>query len=94
MVLGSSRQRAVLAGADSLDAVGHLTDGLRALAPAAERRGVTILMEPLAPQLCNVVNTLAQAMTIVRAVNSPAVQTIFDTHNTAAKERPFELLDP
>jgi sugar phosphate isomerase/epimerase len=49
-------------------------------------------MEPLAPQLCNIVNTLAEAMAIVRAVNSPAVQTIFDTHNTAAEKRPMDEL--
>jgi sugar phosphate isomerase/epimerase len=42
-------------------------------------------MEPLAPHLCNVVNTLAEAVSIVRAVDSPAVQTILDTHNTAGE---------
>ena len=40
------------------------------MAPLALNRGVTILMEPLAPHLCNVINTLEEAMTVVRAVNS------------------------
>jgi hypothetical protein len=46
----------------------------------------------LAPQLCNVVTTLEEAVAIIRAVGSPAVQTIFDTHNTAAEARPLPAL--
>jgi sugar phosphate isomerase/epimerase len=49
-------------------------------------------MEPLAPHLCNVVNTLRETMGMVRSINSPAVQTIFDTHNTAAEQQPPEVL--
>jgi sugar phosphate isomerase/epimerase len=85
MVLGSARQREASAGASPRDAVARLTEGLHGLSALAERRRVCILVEPLAPHLCNVVNTLAQAMDIVRAVGSPAVQTIFDTHNTAGE---------
>jgi len=61
-------------------------------APLAEQRSVRILIEPLAPQLCNVVTTLEEAMAIIRAVKSPAVRTIFDTHNTAAEARPLPAL--
>jgi len=39
--------------------VARLTEGLHKVAPAAEKAGVCILMEPLAPHLCNVVHTLA-----------------------------------
>jgi D-psicose/D-tagatose/L-ribulose 3-epimerase len=92
MVLGSSKQRAVIDGVTPRTATERLKDGLHDLAPAAEERNVAILMEPLAPHLCNVVNTLAEAMGIVRAVNSPAIQTIFDTHNTAAEKQPVEAL--
>jgi sugar phosphate isomerase/epimerase len=92
MVLGSSKQRAVLEGSSVETAVGHLTEGLARIAPAAEKHGVTILMEPLAPHLCNLVNTLAEALRIVRAVNSPAVQTMLDTHNTAAEKLPLDAL--
>jgi D-psicose/D-tagatose/L-ribulose 3-epimerase len=92
MVLGSSKQRAALPGTTPQDAVARLTEGLQKIAPVAQRRGVFVLMEPLAPQLCNIVNTLAEAMAIVRAVDSPAVQTIFDTHNTAAEKRPLDEL--
>lgn len=92
MVLGSSKQREAIGGVTPADAAKRIAEGLHQLAPHAESRGVSIAMEPLAPQLCNVVNTLAEAMAIVHAVDSPAVQTIFDTHNTAAEKLPVDVL--
>jgi sugar phosphate isomerase/epimerase len=92
MVLGSSKQRQAIGGCTPQDAVARLIEGLRGIAPTAEKAGVCILMEPLPPPACNIVNTLAEAMEVVRAVNSPAVQTIFDTHNTAAEQQPPEVL--
>ena len=92
MVLGSSKQRATVDGATQAEAVQRLKDGLPGLTQNAELRGVSILMEPLAPNLCNVVNTLAEALEIVRYVKSPAVQTILDTHNTAAETLPIDVL--
>jgi sugar phosphate isomerase/epimerase len=92
MVLGSSKQRAAIGGTTPDVAAQRLTEGLTGLAPHAEKRNVTILMEPLAPHQCNVVIVLGEALKIVRAVNSPAVQTILDTHNTAAEKTPLDQL--
>ena len=92
MVLGSSKQREAIQGATPHDAAGRLADGLHALAPQAEKRGVVLLMEPLAPHLCNVIQNLSEAMTIVRAVDSPAVRTMFDCHNTAGETQPLPVL--
>jgi D-psicose/D-tagatose/L-ribulose 3-epimerase len=92
LVLGSAKQRSAVDGAAPSDATRRLIDGLSALAPHAMERGVIILMEPLAPHLCNVVNTLEEAMRVVRNVNSPAVGTMLDTHNTAAETKPLDLL--
>lgn len=92
MVLGSSKQRAAIGETTPELAAERLTEGLAGLAPHAEKRDVTILMEPLAPHQCNVVIVLAEAMKIVRAVNSVAVQTILDTHNTAAEKMPLDQL--
>jgi D-psicose/D-tagatose/L-ribulose 3-epimerase len=93
MVLGSSKQRAAMGGMTPVEAVRTLTEGLVRMVPLAVNRGVTILVEPLAPHLCNVINTLEEAMMVVRAVDSPAVATMFDTHNTAAeKEAAADLI--
>lgn len=92
MVLGSSRQRQAIEGTTPAQAVERLTRGLTGVAKHAERRGVTILMEPLAPHLCNVVHTLAEAVAIADETGSPAVQTMLDTHNTAAETLPHAEL--
>jgi D-psicose/D-tagatose/L-ribulose 3-epimerase len=89
MVLGSSKQRQAIEGSTPMEAVKRLTEGLAGLAPHAERSGVTILMEPLAPHLCNVVNSMDEAVAIVKRIASPAVQSMFDTHNTAAETLPL-----
>ena len=89
MVLGSSRQRQAIDGATPADAAKRLAEALSKAAPQASRRGVTILLEPLAPHLCNVVNTMAEAIAMVEQVKSPAVQSMLDTHNTAAETAPL-----
>lgn len=89
MVLGSSRQRQAIDGSSPGDAVKRLTDGLARVASHAEKRGVTILLEPLAPHLCNVLNTMAEAVAVVEQVGSPAVQSMFDTHSTTAESAPL-----
>ena len=89
MVFGSSRQRQATGGVTPSQAVQYLTDGLGALAKHAERRGVTVLMEPLAPHLCNVVNSMDEAAAIVKSIGSPAVQSMFDTHNTTKEALPL-----
>lgn len=85
MVFGSGKQRTAPAGVTVRDALGRFRDGLAALAPAAEAARVRVLIEPLSPQFTNVVNTLGEAAEIVRAVNSPAIRTMFDTHNSVAE---------
>ncbi len=85
LALGSSKQRMAEAGLSPAGATARLRDGLAALAPHAEKRDVKVLIEPLAPHLCNVVNSIGEAMTIVRSIGSPAVQTMFDSHNTSAE---------
>lgn len=85
MVFGSGKQRAAIDGAPVADAVKRFKEGLAELAPIAASRRVKVLIEPLAPQFTNVVNTLAEAVAIVREIDSPAVRTMFDTHNTVAE---------
>jgi len=92
MILGSSKQRNAIDGATPSDARQRLIEGLSEMAPLAQRSKVTILMEPLAPHLCNVVNSLAEAMQVVRAVDSPSIATMFDCHNTAGERQSPDAL--
>src|SRR5438093_6593288 len=82
MVLGSPKQR-TSQGNSVEEATKNLKDGLASVAAHAGARGVTIALEPLASKDTDVVNTLDQAVHIVKEVGNPAVQTMFDFHNTA-----------
>ncbi len=81
MVFGSPKQRSAVDAADSNEAIRVFTHELAQTAPHAESRAVTILVEPLPANQSNVVNSLAEAVCIVRQIASPAIQTMFDTHN-------------
>jgi D-psicose/D-tagatose/L-ribulose 3-epimerase len=92
MVLGSSKQRDAVDGVSRESATSRIRDGLAALAPHASERNVLLLPETLAPQLSNVLNTLDETVAMVRSINHPAVQTLFDTHNTAGETDPHDAL--
>lgn len=92
IVLGSGKQRDAIGGVTASVAQERVIEGLAALAPHAESKKVTILLEPLAPHLSNIFHTLAETTAVVERIASPAVQTIFDTHNTAAETASIEDL--
>src|SRR3954454_2616598 len=72
MVFGSPFQRASTGGLSRKEATRHYVDGLAAVAPHAQERGVTILMEALPVAQCDVVQTLDEAAGYVRQIGSPA----------------------
>ena len=86
MVFGSPKQRCTVDGLSREEATRNYTDGLASVATHAAERGVTILVEALPIGQCDVITTLAEAVAIVKQINSPAVRTMFDTHN-AVDER-------
>lgn len=92
MVLGSARQRAAANAAGAGEATRRLEEGLASVSAQARTRRVTILLEPLAPHLCNVVTTLGEAVSIVKRLDTPAVLTMLDTHNTAGETEPVDKL--
>ncbi len=64
------------------------------MAPHAAARGVTVLVEALPVDQCDVVQTLEEAVSIVRQIASPAVRTMFDVHNAVDESLPHaELVD-
>jgi D-psicose/D-tagatose/L-ribulose 3-epimerase len=81
VVFGSPKQRSSQDGMTARQATEVFIDGLRRAAPHAESRGVTLLVEALSPSQTDVVTSLAEAVSIVQQIGSPAVQTMFDVHN-------------
>jgi D-psicose/D-tagatose/L-ribulose 3-epimerase len=92
MVLGSPKQRRTTPGTSREQATGRLRDGLAELAPYALKQEVTILLEALPASQCDVVQTLGEAAAIVKEIGSPAIQTMFDTHNAVDEVEPHEVL--
>jgi D-psicose/D-tagatose/L-ribulose 3-epimerase len=82
MVFGSPKQRSTTPGTTREEAKQRWMEGLARVAPHAETRGATILVEALPSSQCDVVNTLAEAVDLVRQIGSPAIQTMFDSHNS------------
>lgn len=94
MVLGSPKGRSTTAGQSASEAKKYLADGLAGVAEHAHRRGVKILIESLGHNQTDVVNTVAEAVEILERVDHPAIQTMFDFHNTLDETDSFsDLID-
>lgn len=94
MVFGSPQQRGTTGGLSREEAMKNYAEGLAGVAPHAAERGITILVEALPKNQCDVINTLDEAVSIVRRIDSPAVRTMFDTHNAVDETEPHaELVD-
>jgi sugar phosphate isomerase/epimerase len=81
LVFGSPSQRRA-EGIPPVQAVEYLREHLAVLGPYAAERQSTILVEALPPSDTNVINTLAEARDLIRAINTPGVSGMFDFHNT------------
>ncbi|MCZ2157571.1 MAG: sugar phosphate isomerase/epimerase [Bryobacterales bacterium] len=92
MIFGSPAQRSTTGGLSPAEATKHYRDLLAWVAPYAEQRKVRILVEALPKDSCDVVQTLEEAVSIVRSIGSPAIRTMFDTHNAVDEVRPHAEL--
>jgi D-psicose/D-tagatose/L-ribulose 3-epimerase len=92
LVFGSPRQRSATGGSTPEEAKRRFVEGLANLAPYAEERAVTVLVEALPYSQSNVVHTLDEAAAVVREINSPAVRTMFDCHNAEDETEPHSAL--
>jgi D-psicose/D-tagatose/L-ribulose 3-epimerase len=92
MVFGSPQQRSTTGGLTREQATRHYVEGLAGVGPQAQERGVTILVEALPKAQSDVVLTLDEAAGIVREIDSPAIRTMFDTHNAVDEVEPHTAL--
>lgn len=92
IVFGSPKQRGSTGGLSRATATRHMAEGLASVAPHAAERGVTVLLEALPLNQCDVVQTLKEAVEIVEEIDSPAIQTMFDVHNAIDEQEPHAAL--
>jgi sugar phosphate isomerase/epimerase len=92
MVFGSPKQRGTTGGATREQAVRNFVEGMASVATHAEQRGVSLLIEALPANQTDVISTLDEAVSLVKEINSPAVATMFDSHNAVDELEPHAAL--
>jgi sugar phosphate isomerase/epimerase len=78
IIFGSPKRRDVLPGVDLADARRWTLESFAAAIGAAERAGITICLEPLAPSETNFLNTAAETAALAAEAKSPAFQIMLD----------------
>ncbi|MGA2722312.1 MAG: sugar phosphate isomerase/epimerase family protein [Bryobacteraceae bacterium] len=92
MVFGSPNQRSTTGGLTREEATRNFIDGLAGVAPHAAHRQVRVLVEALPANQSDVVETLEEAVAVVREIGSPYIQTMFDAHNAIDEHLPHAAL--
>ena len=78
LVHGSPKQRQIAPGETHGIAYARLQDALAQVALAAARVGVVYCIEPLSKRETSMINTIAEAAELVRAIDHPNLRTMID----------------
>jgi D-psicose/D-tagatose/L-ribulose 3-epimerase len=86
VVFGSGPARRVPEGFAMEEAFRQLVGFCRRLAPEARRRGITIAVEPQRRQECNIINSVAEGLELLRAVDDAAIELTVDFYHLAEEK--------
>lgn len=89
IVVGSPKQRNVMAGVTLQQAWQWAADSFRDAVKRAEDRGVTICFEPLAPVETNFINTAADAIRFTQQIGSKNFKIILDVKAMCSEAKPI-----
>jgi sugar phosphate isomerase/epimerase len=93
IVFGSGGSRAIPDGFDRDQAKAQHIALCQKMAPLAEKHGVTLAVEPLNRGETNFINSLAEGVEIIRAVNNPWLRLQCDIyHMLKEDEKPDEII--
>ena len=92
LVFGSGVARNIPDGFDHETASKQIVEFSKMIADLAADRGITIVLEPLNKGECNVVNSVAEGMRYVKAVDKPAFQCLVDSYHFWLEDEPLENL--
>ncbi len=95
LVFGSSAARRIPEGMSLEDGRAEIVDFLKNyVVPVAEKYSLPVAIEPLRPEECNAINTIAHGVEIAKRVNSPFVKVLADVaHMFVQGESMDSLLD-
>lgn len=86
LVFGSGGARRVPDGVSREEAFRQLVDFSRRAADEARTHGITITIEPLRRQETNIINTAAEGLELVNAVDHPNFQLMIDFYHLASEQ--------
>lgn len=66
---------------------------LRLMAQTAEKNGQKLILEPLGPKYSNYINTVAQAVQLIKKVDAPNLHTMADLRHMVWAEEPFRDIE-
>lgn len=93
IVFGSGPAKMVPEGFPKIQAWDQLTELLRALSGPAETLGLTLAIEPLRAQECNIINTAAEGLALVHSVREKSVQLLVDYFHLSEEKEDCRILE-
>jgi sugar phosphate isomerase/epimerase len=85
VVFGSGGARRVPEGFSKDEAFKQLVDFGKRIAPEARSRGITIAIEPLRREETNIINSAAEGLDLVEAIDDPNFQLMIDFYHLASE---------
>ena len=92
LVFGSGAARNVPEGFDRKRAREQIVAFCKMTAELCASAGITLVAEPLNRGECNIINTVAEAMEYVKAVDHPSFQCLVDSYHFWLENEPLENL--
>ncbi len=93
VVFGSSGAKNVPPGFPKEDAWSQIVGLLRAVDGIAAEFGITVAIEPLNKLESNIVNTLAEALSLAREVSRPRIRLLVDSYHLMMEKESLDVLD-
>jgi sugar phosphate isomerase/epimerase len=92
-IFGNGKTRSLPISGDIAKAKQKNLKFMRMLADITAKRGITILLEPLAPRVSNVIQSIAEALDYARLVERPNIGTFLDYRWFLAMNHPFQEIE-
>lgn len=93
VVFGSGPAKTIPPGFPKGEAMFQLIELCKKLGPIAADNGITIVIEPLRREECNIINTASEGMQLAKQAESANIQLLIDYyHLTVEKENPDIIL--
>ena len=89
LVFGSGPARLVPIGFDRERARQQITEFCHMASDLCAARGITLVIEPMCRGESNIINSVAEAMEYVRAVNHPACKCLVDSYHSWLENEPI-----